>query len=137
MPLIPLTAVCIAMAARAYQFPSTNLYAILATEDGRVGQAVGNKNGTSDLGPFQVNTRWGPALGRYWKVSTAEALVLVRDNGCANAVAAAAILKQAVNESHGDLPAALGLYHSHSPELADSYRNRVLIFAENLRERRK
>jgi hypothetical protein len=137
MPLIPLTAVCLAMAARAYQFPSINLYAILAVEGGRVGQAVEDKNGTSDLGPFQINTRWGPALGRYWRVSTAEALALVRDDGCANAIAAAAILKRAVNEAHGDLPAALGLYHSHSPDLAESYRERVLIFAENLRERRK
>jgi hypothetical protein len=113
----------------SYQFPSINLYAILAAEGGRVGQAVEDKNGTSDLGPFQINTRW--------RVSTAEALALVRDDGCANAIAAAAILKRAVNEAHGDLPAALGLYHSHSPELAESYRNRILLFAANLRERRK
>jgi len=137
MALIPLTAACIAMAARAYQLPSTYLYAILAIEAGRVGQAVEDKNGTSDLGPFQVNTRWGPALGRYWRISAADALVRVRDDGCANAIAATAILKKELNEVHGDLPTALGLYHSHSPALAEAYRDRVLIFAENLREGRK
>ena len=137
MPLIPLTAACIAMAARAYQLPSSYLYAILAAEHGRVGQTVENKNGTSDLGPFQINTRWGPALGRYWRISAADALVRVRDNGCANAIAATAILKKAINETHGDLPTALGFYHSHSPELAEAYRDKVLIFAEDLRERRR
>ena len=125
------------MAARAYQLPPDYLYAILATEHGRVGQTVENKNGTSDLGPFQINTRWGPALGRYWRISTADALVRVRDDGCANAIAATAILKKVVNEARGDLPTALGLYHSHSPELAEPYRERVLIFAENLREHRQ
>jgi hypothetical protein len=124
------------MAARAYQLPSNYLYAILAAEHGRVGQAVENRNGTSDLGPFQINTRWGPALGRYWRISTAEALLRVRDDGCANATAATAILKKAVNEAHGDLPTALGFYHSHSWELAEPYRERVLTFAENLQERR-
>jgi Transglycosylase SLT domain len=136
MLLVPLTAACIAMAARAYQLPSTYLYAILAVERGRVGQAVGNTDGTSDLGPFQVNTRWGPALGRYWRVSTAEALVRVRDNGCANAIAATAILKRAVNEAHGDLPTALEFYHSHSPDLAESYRERVLMTVKEFRRSR-
>ena len=137
MPLIPLTAACIAMAARAYQLPSTYLYAILEAEHGHVGQTVENRNGTAELGPFQINTRWGPSLGRYWRISTVDALVRVRDNGCANAVAATAILKKELNEVHGDLPTALGLYHSHSPELAEAYRDRVLIFAEDLREGRK
>ena len=137
MPLIPLTAACIAMAARAYQLPSTYLYAILAAEQGRVGQVVENRNGTADLGPFQINTRWGPALGRYWRISAAEALVRVRDDGCANAIAATAILKKAVNEAHGDLPKALGLYHSHSPDLAEFYCERALIMAEEFRRSRK
>jgi Transglycosylase SLT domain len=132
MPLIALTSACIAIAARAYQLPPIYLYAILAAERGHVGQAVENKNGSSDLGPFQINTQWGPALGRYWGVSNAEALARIRDDGCANAIAAAAVLKGFVNESNGDMPTALGFFHSHSINLAQVYREHVLSVAREL-----
>ena len=132
MVLAPLTAACIATAAGAYQLPQTYLYAILATEGGHVGQAVSNKNGTSDLGPFQINTSWGQALARFWNLPTTEVLDRVRDDGCANAIAASAILKGVLNQARGDLPMALGLYHSHSTKLAESYRRKVLSAAEKL-----
>ncbi len=132
MVLAPLTAACLVAAAGAYQLPPTYLYAILATEGGRVGQAVANPNGTSDLGPFQVNTIWGPAIARYWHVSIAQALERVRDDGCANAVIASAILRREFNQTRGDLPKALGFYHSHSASVAEPYRRKVLSVAEAL-----
>ena len=55
----------------------------------------------------------------------------------ANAIVATAILKQAVNEAQGDLTAALGLYHSHSPKLAEEYREKALISSERLKEPRR
>jgi soluble lytic murein transglycosylase-like protein len=130
--LVALTAACIATAARAYEVPETYLYAILATEGGHVGQAVSNKNGTSDLGPFQINTSWGQALAHFWNLPTTEVLDRVRDDGCVNAIAASAILKGVLNQARGDLPMALGLYHSHSTKLAESYREKVLSAAEKL-----
>ena len=54
------------------------------------------------------------------------ALEHVRDDGCANAVIASAILKKFLIETHGDFPKAIGFYHSHTPALAVSYRNLVL-----------
>jgi hypothetical protein len=126
MMLAPLTAACIATAAGAYRIPESSLYAILAIEGGRVGQSVPDKNGTSDLGPFQINTRWGGSLALYWNLPVSEALERVRDDGCANAVAASAILKGVLNEAHGDFATALGLYHSHSRELGESYRQKVI-----------
>jgi hypothetical protein len=133
MILAPLTAACLAAAAGAYRIPENYLYAILAVEGGRVGQAVPDKNGTSDLGPFQVNTRWGRSLAQYWSLPVSDALERVRDDGCANAVAASAILKGVLDEAHGDLATALGLYHSHSRELREPYRNKVLTIAESLK----
>jgi hypothetical protein len=129
MILAPLTAACLAAAAGAYRIPESSLYAILAVEGGRVGQSVADKNGTSDLGPFQINTRWGGSLALYWNLPVSEALERVRDDGCANAVAASAILKGVLNEANGDLATALGLYHSHSREDAQSYRERILAAA--------
>jgi hypothetical protein len=124
--LAPLTAVCLAAAAHAYQLPAEYLYAILAVEGGQVGQAVADRNGTRDLGPFQINTVWGPAVARFWGVSLTEALNRLQDDGCANAVVAAAILKQRTIEAPGDLSTALGLYHSHRAEAAERYRARAL-----------
>jgi hypothetical protein len=124
--LVPLTAACIATAAQAYGIPEAYLYAILAVEGGHVGEAVPDKNGTSDLGPFQINSSWVNAIARYWRIPVADALVRVRDDGCANAVIATAILKRCANETGGDMAAALGLYHSHSLRLAEGYRAKAL-----------
>ncbi len=128
--LAPLTAACLATAAHAYHLPEVYLYSIMRTEGGKVGQAVGNTNGTYDLGPFQINTSWGPAIGRFWHVSVPTALQHVRDDGCANAVIASAILRKMLIETKGDLPKAIGYYHSHTPALAAQYRNMVLDKAE-------
>jgi len=128
--LAPLTAACLAAAAHAYHLPEVYLYSIMQTEGGKVGQAVLNTNGTYDLGPFQINTSWGPAIGRYWNVSVPTALVHVRDNGCANALIASAILKKMLIETKGDFPKAIGYYHSHTPALAVKYRDMVLGRAE-------
>jgi len=130
--LAPLTAACLAVAAHAYRLPEPYLYAILKTEGGSVGQAVHNKNGTDDLGPFQINTAWGPAIGRYWHVSVPRALEHVRDDGCANALIASAILKKMLIETRGDFPKAIGFYHSHTAALAATYRDAVLGTAEKL-----
>jgi hypothetical protein len=137
MVLVPLTAACIAMAAGAYRLPEADLYAILAVEGGRVGQAVASGGGSSDLGPFQVNSRWGPALGRFWGVSAEDALSRLKNDGCANAVAATAILRGAITETGGDLTAAIGLYHSHTPTLSEAYRMKVEAVAKQLLESRK
>jgi hypothetical protein len=133
--LAPLTAVCLAAAAHAYQIPPTYLYAILSVEGGRVGEAVANRNGSSDLGPFQINSAWGPAIGRFWNLSVGDALARVRDDGCANAVIAAAILKECAIETRGDFPGAMGFYHSHRSDLAERYREKALTALMSLEGR--
>ena len=55
-PMRPLTADCVLDAARASGMPVAALFAILATEGGKTGEALSNKNGTWDMGPFQVNS---------------------------------------------------------------------------------
>jgi hypothetical protein len=102
------------------------MFAILKAEGGHVGQQVRNTNGTYDLGPFQINTIWGPAIAGYWHIPLAQAIVHVRDNGCANALIATAILKKYLIESKGDYAKAVGYYHSHTEALASVYRTAVL-----------
>lgn len=48
-PLCPLTVECVLDAARASGMPVAALFAILATEGGKTGEALSNKNGTWDL----------------------------------------------------------------------------------------
>jgi hypothetical protein len=125
--LAPLTAACLLAAAHAYRIPPSYLDAILAVEGGRIGEAVADRNGTRDLGPFQINSSWGPAVAHFWGMPAREALDRVRDDGCANAIVAAAILRQCTNEARGDLTVALGLYHSHRSDLAQRYREKALM----------
>jgi hypothetical protein len=127
--LTPLTTACLVVAAHAYQLPPIDLYAILIKEGGHVGQSSHNRNGTDDLGPFQINTVWGSQIAKYWHVSVPRGLERVRDNGCAGAMIASAILKKYLLETRGDLPKAIGFYHSHTEALAASYRDSVLASA--------
>ncbi len=54
-PLHPLTADCVLDAARVSGMPVAALFAILATEGGKTGEALSNKNGTWDLEHFDFN----------------------------------------------------------------------------------
>jgi len=115
--LVPLTAVCLMAAAQAYAVPAESLYSVLRIEGGWVGLAKPNlrKDGTKrseDLGPFQINTAWLPTFTSYWKLPTSgAAYVLLRDDGCAGAYAASAILRYHWQQT-GNLDRAVAIYHT-------------------------
>lgn len=52
----PATIECTIAAAREQRVPANILLAIASQEDGKNGQAVTNKNGSMDLGHFQINS---------------------------------------------------------------------------------
>lgn len=119
-------AACLLMAANTYQVPPAVMIGIMQVEGGHVGQAVGpNINGTYDLGPMQVNTRWASELSRLWHVSEATARVWVRDDGCVNVHVAAWILKQKIAET-GSLYGGIAHYHSATPGTGDRYAAKVI-----------
>lgn len=105
----PLTFNAILDAANAYDVPLAPLLGILATENGRLGEALSNANGTWDLGPFQVNTCHLNDLSEIG--FTPEA---VMSDGRTNAFAAAWLLRQEVLRS-GNLWDGVGHYHSRTP----------------------
>lgn len=114
-----LTPDCVAEAAQEYGVPLAALMGILAAEGGTVGEAVGNANGSWDLGPMQVNTCNLNTL-----VSQGFTPEAILRDGCENARAAAWILRREV-ERTGNIWTAIGLYHSRTPELRDAYIARV------------
>ncbi len=74
-----------------------------------------NFNGTYDLGPMQVNSRWIPELARTWNVDYRTARKAVRDDGCVNVRVAAWILRRKIGEAGGSLYGGIAHYHSATP----------------------
>ena len=111
----PLTASCVVAAAHASDLPLAALIGILATENGRTGEALQNDNGTWDMGPFQVNTTHVNELA---EMGIAPEAVL--QNGCTNAYAAAWLLRKEYNRT-GNIWQAIGAYHSRTPHRRDAY----------------
>lgn len=127
-PMRPLTADCVLDAARASGMPAAALFAILATEGGRMGEALSNKNGTWDLGCFQVNTVHLKDLAAMGISARA-----VLCDGRANAHAAAWLLRKEYRRT-GNLWQAIGAYHSRTPHRRDAYIRRVKSNLERLRK---
>ena len=126
-PMRPLTADCILDAAQISGMPAAALFAILATEGGKTGEALSNKNGTWDMGPFQVNS---VHLNELATMGIAPETVL-RD-GRVNAYAAAWLLRKEYRRT-GNLWHAIGAYHSRTPHRRDAYIRRVKSNLERLR----
>jgi hypothetical protein len=118
-PSRPLTIDCVVEAARVNDVPLAALLGILAVENGQVGQAVRNANGTFDLGPFQVNTCNLSALAEFGFRPED----VLRD-GCVNAHAAARLLRRELDRT-GTIWGAVGAYHSRTPAKRNSYIGRV------------
>lgn len=126
-PLRPLTADCVLDAAHSSGMPAAALFAFLATEGGKTGEALSNKNGTWDMGPFQVNT---VHLNELAAMGISPETVL-RD-GHVNAYAAAWLLRKEYRRT-GNLWRAIGAYHSRTPHRRDAYIRRVKSNLERLR----
>ena len=110
---------CVVEAAEVYDLPLAALVGILATEGGKTGEALSNTNGTWDMGPFQVNTcHVKELLGAGFTPD------VVLPDGCANAYAAAWILRKEYDRTKS-IWDAVGAYHSRTPHFRDAYLGRV------------
>ncbi|MCL2474009.1 MAG: lytic transglycosylase domain-containing protein [Alphaproteobacteria bacterium] len=125
MATVQTLAACLLLAANTYDVPPALMIGIMTVEGGRIGQEVGpNKNGTYDLGPMQINTRWLSMLGQHWKVHPDTARAWVRDDGCINMHVAAWILKQKI-VSTGSMWSGVAAYHSATPVHGIPYAHKV------------
>lgn len=124
-------AACLMLASQTYSVPPAVLVGIYKAEGGKVGQEVSNSNGSSDLGPMQINTIWLPDLSERWGVSQATARKWVRDDACTNVGVAAWILKGHLEETQS-LSQAIAHYHSRTPHHGKRYKTKVIsILQEN------
>lgn len=125
MSLIPLTMACVIAAANMQQIPTQAIMTILSIEGGRVGQVSSNTNGSSDLGPMQINDHvWIPVIADlHFNGNEDKAYRMVRDHGCYNVFVGSWILRQAIDDADGDTMKGIGWYHSRTPKHTKRYQN--------------
>ena len=125
-PSLPPVVRCIESAAAAHRLPPAVVLILLSVEGGTLGHVSQNSNGTVDIGPMQVNTIWVSVVARHWRAGSVETYAALRDNFCANVEAGTWILRQAIDQAHGDFWEGVGFYHSHDPGYKADYLRKVL-----------
>lgn len=118
MPPMP---ACMAQAAADYSLPLRALVAVWLTEGGRVGTESKNKNGTTDYGPFQINSVWVKRLQTDFGITQQ----MLTHDFCLSARAGAYILRYEINMANGSFWDGVGHYHSRTPRLKFAYIERV------------
>jgi len=99
---------CINQAAIQYHVPATMIVSVLRTENGRLGQANHNKDGSYDLGPMQINSHWLQRLSRYGYTQQD-----LQYNPCINVTIGTWILASEIANGQS-LWNGVGDYHSHT-----------------------
>jgi soluble lytic murein transglycosylase-like protein len=122
---IPYLACMLAVSAQL-GLPPRVLPTIQAVEGGQVGMARTNANGTEDFGLMQVNSIWLEPLSKRTGLSRETLRTRLIDDGCFSIAVAGAILRVYLHETRGNLLAAIGNYHSHTPVRHTEYRLKVI-----------
>ncbi len=112
---------CMLVVAATTGLPPRVLPVIQSIEGGQIGMVRQDTNGTADLGVMQVNTIWIPELAARAGLGTAQTRQLLIEDPCFNIAASALILRTYLVQTNGQLIAAIGDYHSHTPALNSAY----------------
>ncbi len=110
---------CINKAAIEYQVPAALIISVLKTENGRVGQANKNVNGTFDYGPMQINSIWLAKLR-----AAGYDVNAIQYDPCVNVMVGTWILSQSI-AGESNLWSGVGDYHSHTYDENMKYNNNV------------
>lgn len=117
---------CVIQAAIRQNVPANVLLALASVEGGKNGQLVRNKNGTYDIGHFQLNTMHFGKNGVFSHISKDDAAW----RGCYNAELAAWFLRQRLNAPGSvDYWTRVANYHSATPEFNAIYRGKLIPLA--------
>lgn len=135
VPITPVTSACVVAASNHYQVPPALLLSILKVEGGQVGKTSKNSNGSSDIGPMQVNSIHLPELAKYG--ITFEQL---KNDGCLNVHVGAYYIKKAElsktggakNVSPKEFWQGVGNYHSKTPQYNARYAAKVAAAVNEL-----
>ncbi len=111
---------CINQAAITYRVPAILIISVLKTEDGHIGTATKNKNGSHDYGPMQINGRTWLKQLKVFGVTKYD----VQYNPCINVAVGTWILASNI-ANNKQLWQGVGDYNSATPVFNHSYRVKV------------
>jgi hypothetical protein len=123
---------CMLAAAIRYDIPPRVLPTIWQIERGAKGAIHRNRDGSSDLGLMQINTQWIATLSQVTHMPAVQTAARLVSDNCFNIAASAFVLRNYLNETHGDLMKAIGDYHSHTPTLNQEYQKKIMEQARRL-----
>lgn len=112
---------CSIAAAVEYQVPANIMLAVADMEGGRAGQWVRNDNGTFDVGPMQLNTRYLAHLEERYGITPAQASA----PGCGPFRLAAWRLRRHLSRDKGDIWTRAANYHSTTPRHNHKYQRKL------------
>lgn len=110
-PPEPEVARCIRQAARGQSWLEKTLWGLRDQEAGWIGAEILNSNGTHDLGPLQINSRWVSKIAALLYRREGEVRRWLQFDPCFNAEAARWIFLDAL-KTGGSYWKAVGIYHS-------------------------
>jgi hypothetical protein len=122
---------CIVMATAHYKAHPLLVQAVRMTENGKVGQVIVNKNGSSDLGPMGINTVNLPELSKLGITKD----MLVQD-GCLNIFIGTYYLQKAILKAP-DIWTGVGNYRSKTPSYNLEYQRRVWSNLQKLQSQQR
>lgn len=99
--------ICIQQTAQKYRIPESILVGILVVEGGRPGHTHRNSDGSVDIGPMQINSRWLGTVRKYG-ISYGE----LKNSPCTNLDVGGWILSRSIRNHAGRLWEGVGAYHS-------------------------
>jgi hypothetical protein len=126
-------AVCLGRESQKQSLPLELSLAVLLTENGKVGLAGSNTNGSFDLGPGRINTARIPVLSRELGVSPLTLASALLNEQCTNLAVLVYLLRKSINETRGDVWAGVGRFHSKTPSHAGTYQIAVARKLNQLR----
>ncbi|HGP3143665.1 TPA: lytic transglycosylase domain-containing protein [Pseudomonas aeruginosa] len=121
---------CVVATIQRYQIPATLIVGILGQENGRVGTASRNSNGSVDYGPGQVNSIWLATLAPYG--------VTAKDlqwDGCKNLWVSGWIMRRCLNKFNNNAWMAIGCYHAGENPRTDTHVRRMYSYAGLVQEK--
>lgn len=121
---------CVVETIQRYQLPPNLLVGVLGQENGRLGTASKNSNGSTDYGPAQVNSSWLTALRPYG--------VSARDlqwNACMNLWVSAWIMRRCLNKFNNNAWMAIGCYHTGENPKTDTHVRRMYAYASKIQQK--
>lgn len=111
---------CINQAAITYHVPAPLILSVLAVENGRIGSASPNRNGTFDYGPMQINSIWLSKIRLYGYT-----LHQLQYDPCINVNVGTWILSQHIANDTSSFWRGVGDYHSYTANLNYNYQIKV------------